>query len=210
MAEHRAVRTRRRLGSVRVRVLLSLGVVLGFGAVGTVAYWSDSATISGTTFSSGTLDLMVGGTTADQLAGPGGTWNHTELSISDMLPGEGVAKLVTIKNAGTTPLVYNGVISTDNTSLGSNLLATISKDGTASNTGTQAGGDRTGTCTGGTSWATDLSLTTTPQTIAPAAITLQPNDTTSICFAIGLSASTGDAFQNKSTTVTMLFTAAQP
>jgi len=210
MAEHRAARRRGRLGSVRVRVLLSLGVVLGFGAIGTVAYWSDSATVGGTTFSSGTLDLMVGGTTADQLAGPGGTWNYTALSLADMLPGEGVAKLVTIKNGGTTPLVYNGVISTDNANLGSFLLATISKDGTASNSGTQAGGNRTGSCTGGVGWATDLSLTTTPHTIAPASITLQPGATTSICFAIRLSSSAGDAFQNKSTTATMLFTAAQP
>ena len=42
--------------SDRVRAVLSLGIVLGFGAVGTLAYWTDDATASGATFESGTLN----------------------------------------------------------------------------------------------------------------------------------------------------------
>ena len=44
----------------RVRALLSLGLLLGITQVGTLASWTDSATVQGGGFSSGTLDLTVG------------------------------------------------------------------------------------------------------------------------------------------------------
>ena len=57
MVEHSA--PRRRTG--RIRALLALGVVLGLGSVTTGAYWTDDATITGITISSGKLDLKVDG-----------------------------------------------------------------------------------------------------------------------------------------------------
>ena len=45
------------LRSARSRAALSLGVVLAVGATGTFAAWTDSANLTGTTFTSGTLDV---------------------------------------------------------------------------------------------------------------------------------------------------------
>lgn len=213
MSDHRAPRPSHlwaMITSVPLRAALCLGMLLGFGAIGTVAYWSDSATVAGGSFSAGSLDLQVGATTADQLAGQGGTWNYTALTLFDMIPGESVARSLTIKNTGTTALTYNGVISTTSATLGTNLQATIVKDGAVSNSGSQAAGNRAGVCGTGTTWQTNLPLSTTTQPVTTATVTLQPGATTTLCVKIGLGSATPGTFQTKSTSVTMLFTANQP
>ena len=58
MAEHR--RSRPRLWqSRRLRAVLSLWIVAAALVTGTYAYWTDDVTITGTSFTSGTLDLQV-------------------------------------------------------------------------------------------------------------------------------------------------------
>ena len=51
----------RALRSARVRAALSLGVVATVGATGTFAYWTDSVTIAGATFTAASIDLQVNG-----------------------------------------------------------------------------------------------------------------------------------------------------
>lgn len=214
MAEHRLLRctrVRHALGSTRLRLLLCLGLVFAPGAVGTFAYWTDTATISGITITSGTLDLMVGDTaTADELEGQGGTWNYAAFTMDAMLPGESIAKPVTIKNAGTTPLTYNGKLSSSNNDFAGNLSVSISAGATLGNSGSQAAGDRNGTCTGGSAWWTDKSVTAATPDMAPAAVTLAPGASTSLCVRAELDANAQNAVQGKSTVLTMLFAANQP
>ena len=43
----------------RVRAVLALGTVVGLSPVGTLASWTDTVPITGTTFKSGTIDLQL-------------------------------------------------------------------------------------------------------------------------------------------------------
>lgn len=61
-------RLRERVTSVRVRAVLSLGIVLGLGSVSTLAYWTDTGTMTTGSIQAGTLDLQPG----RQPAGSGG------------------------------------------------------------------------------------------------------------------------------------------
>src|SRR5690554_5897895 len=83
--------------SIPVRLLLSAGLILGFGAVGTMAYWTDQATLSTGTVSSGSLDLQIGGRNPQtgQIAwdkgGEGTRWNYAVVELDNVAPGESVA-----------------------------------------------------------------------------------------------------------------------
>jgi predicted ribosomally synthesized peptide with SipW-like signal peptide len=215
MADHRSPRRRgirAAVTSVPLRLALSLGMLLGFGAVGTMASWSDTATITGGSFQSGRLDLQVGATAGDQLAGQGGSWAHTTLKMADMLPSEAVAAPLTIKNTGTTPLTYTGAFSVSTSSaLDQYLQLTVLKDSTVSNP--QVGDLRQGACSTGagvTTWKSDLSLTSSVKTVTPAAITLAPGAQTSLCVKVALMLSAPTEVQSLSTSVNLVFTANQP
>ena len=91
------------LRSARVRAALGLGVVATVGVTGTFAYWTDNATVSGTTFSTGSIDLKVNG--VDNVAG------YTSLTLANMVPGNSVAGVLTIRNNGTAPLKYTALTS---------------------------------------------------------------------------------------------------
>ncbi len=95
---HKVSRRASRRNAGRIRALLSLGVALGIGAVGTFAYWTDDVVISGSTFTSGTLDLQVNGENSIPA--------YTSLNMSNMVPGNSIAAVLTVKNNGTAPLKY--------------------------------------------------------------------------------------------------------
>ena len=100
MSEH-AVRRGSRLRSPRLRALLGLGLVSVLGATGTFAAWTDNAVVTGTTFTSGTIDLRVDN--QDSLPA------YTSLNLATMVPGNSTAAVLTIKNNGTAPLKYTAV-----------------------------------------------------------------------------------------------------
>ncbi|SDS29087.1 SipW-dependent-type signal peptide-containing protein [Microlunatus soli] len=202
----------RRRSSGKVRALLSLGMLLGITQVGTLAAWSDSATVSAGSFETGTLDLTVGEKSADQLAGQGGSWQHADLSLSDMAPGESVARMLTVGNGGSIALSYNGTVRTGQSLAGADgLVVSVVEDATAAtNTGTQAAANRQGSCTGGsaTSVAGDA-IGTDPRTIHSTAVDLAPDASKTYCVIVKLSADAPNAMQSKSSTVTVDFNAEQ-
>ena len=73
--------------------------MLGLGAVGTLAYWTDSVAITGGTFSAGHLDLQVNNSDAPPPV--------TSLAMSNMAPGESVAATFTVQNKGTVDFTYS-------------------------------------------------------------------------------------------------------
>ena len=99
---HGAPRGRRRqagwFGHGRTRALLSLGIIFGFGAVGTMAYWTDQGTMTTGDISAGTLDLRLNN--ASTLVGEGGTWNNSAFTASSLIPGESVAFSFLVRNDG--------------------------------------------------------------------------------------------------------------
>src|SRR5665811_496368 len=107
--------------SDRVRAVLSLGIVLGFGSVGTLAYWTDDATASGATFSSGTIDLIVGADATDAYA-------FTTLGLTNMVPGNSKAATITVNNNGTAPFKYtvaSAATNADTKALRDGLVAKV-------------------------------------------------------------------------------------
>ena len=138
MSKH--LRPKRRLRSQKLRALLGVGVLLGVGATGTFAYWTDDVVISGTTFTAGTIDLQVNNSDAP---------STTTLGMSAMVPGNTSAEVLTVKNNGTAPLKYTltgGLTGTDAAAY--NTAAALKL--TVVSAGTKSGSGNTSTCTGGT------------------------------------------------------------
>lgn len=194
MAAHRRDAPRRSVRSMRVRALLSLGVALGIGSVGTFASWTDNATVTGTTFTAGTLDLQVNN--ADSYA-------TTTLSMTAMVPGSTSSEVLAVKNNGTVPAKYTltggltGTNAADYSAAAANgLLLTIRLGGTKSGA----------TCTGGTALITDQPLTSTTSVTLLAQRPTSPlaasGGIESLCLQVKLSNTAPSTLQGKAATAT--------
>ena len=203
MAERTARHRNRRHGwsSPRVRALLALAGLLGGALVtGTFAYWTDDVTITGTTFTSGTLDLQVGG--ADSY-----TTSTLGMSSTPMVPGNTSAEVLAVQNNGDVPLKY-----TLTGGLGGTDAAAFSADGALSLTvvsgGTRSGSGNAATCTGGTVIYGPTALTdvTTTALIGTRRGPIAPAGSESLCFQISFSASAASTLQGKTATATFTAT----
>lgn len=173
--------------------------MLGLGAVGTLAVWTDEATATAT-FSAGTLDLKLkalpGGTPADSTA-------MTSLNLTDMYPGVSQAATVEVSNSGSVPLSYvlagstageEGGLGGD---LGSALQVSLYAGGTATN------GGSTGSCTGGLLiGSADNSLSGPLLAARP----LAPAETELLCVLVALPLTADNDLQGTSTTATLTLT----
>lgn len=208
----------RAVASVPVRLLLSLGLVLGFAAVGTTAYWADTATFTTGRIEAGSLDLQLGGRNPEnpseiiwQAIGQDKEWNYSVLQLDNVSPGESVAMELWIRNIGSTPLTFTGVGTATSDDLGTYLRASTWYMGDASNTGTRDAVNRTGTCSGGTQWWNEHPLTTTPEVVRPGnvPVALTPNQEIRVCMLAGLAANAPNDYQGKSTTIKVVLTGKQ-
>lgn len=137
MAKHSTPRLRRIAGglrSTRTRAVLSLGVVLGFGAVGTLAYWTDSASLAGGTFTAGNLDIKLSGVDNDPAA------FTTDFAMTNMQPGDTKAAVVDVQNAGSLGFTYTATGNAPG-ALAPSLVFTVVPGGTI------VGGECAGTST---------------------------------------------------------------
>lgn len=179
-------------GSVRLKALLSLGMVLGLGAVGTLAAWTDESTATAT-FSAGTLDLKLGtlpeGPFTDTVA-------LTTLDMPAMYPGVSKAGMVSLSNSGSVPLSYT-LAGTGTGTLGAALKVSVYAGGTATNDAT------TGTCSGTLLGTADLPLT---GTLVSAARTLPAATTESLCLLVKLPSTAANTLQGTTSTATFTFT----
>lgn len=98
-------------GRGRTRALLSLGLLLTLGVVGTSAYWTDTATLTGGTITSGSMDLQL--QTASGAGAVGTGTGHTEsgIAISNLTPSESYAFPVTVRNVGNADFTYTATVS---------------------------------------------------------------------------------------------------
>ena len=114
-----------------LRALLSLGMVVGLGATGTYAYWTDTVSVTGTTITAGTIDLKVNN--SDTVT------DFTTMNVTTMVPGDSTAGVVTVKNSGTAPLKYYVDASPSNADgkgLGAALAVKVTGDSATSGSGT--------------------------------------------------------------------------
>jgi predicted ribosomally synthesized peptide with SipW-like signal peptide len=204
MAEHRAAPARRsprsRFGSVRVRALLCLGLVLGVFVTGTYAFWTDDVTITGSTFTAGVLDLQVNN--ADSY-----TTTTLGMSSTPMVPGNTSAEVLTVKNNGNVPLKYTltgGLAGTDAAAYNTaaSIKLTVVAGGTRSGTGNAA------TCTGGTTIYGPTALTNTTSTaiIGTRRGPIAAAGTEALCFQVTFDTAAPSSLQGKTATATFTAT----
>jgi predicted ribosomally synthesized peptide with SipW-like signal peptide len=186
--------------SRRLRAVLSLGVVAVALVAGTYAYWTDDVTITGTSFTAGTLDLQVNGSDAY-------TTTTLGMSSTPMVPGNTSAEVLTVKNNGTVPLKYTitgGLGGTDAAafSTAAAIKLTIVSGGTRTGTGNAA------TCTGGTTIFGPTALTNVTSTaiIGTRRGPLAAAGTEALCFQITFDAAAPSTLQGKTATATFTAT----
>lgn len=202
MADHSpAHRILRSLRSARVRALLTLGLLLGFGAVTTLAYWTDTATVTTGSFTSGTLNLKVDGVEGNPTA-----YSLTSFTASNLVPGESIAGSFAVQNTGNVDFTYTATGTASGT-LAPDLRFTVKTGATASNTG--SAGSRVGSCTGGTAQSSGLTYTSTAQTVAGTAQTVVAGGSQTFCVIATLDPTTPLADGGKSATASFVVTAKQ-
>ena len=135
--EHR--RERRWFGRGRTRALLSVGILLGFGAVATSAYWTDRGKVTGTSFSSGALHIDLPG--FNQVRGETYTWSG--LSLSNLTPGTSKSATIVVSKHSIGDVTFSHRVRATATNVSGNLAGaltvTVQRGGTSNGT----------TCTGG-------------------------------------------------------------
>jgi predicted ribosomally synthesized peptide with SipW-like signal peptide len=144
-----------------VRYLLSAGTVIGVSVTGTLAVWSDSVTVSGTTFTTGTIDLQVNN--LDTVTG------YTSLNLPPMVPGNSAAGVLTVKNNGTAPLKYYvdaSASNTDTKGLGAALVVKVTNDGSTTGSAPAVTCGGTALASTGTTFAANLVSSTAPRLLA--------------------------------------------
>lgn len=184
-----------------LRGILSLGMVVGLGATGTYAYWTDQATITGTTITAGTIDLKAstdGGTT--YVDNPS---DFTTMNVQSMVPGDTTAGVITIKNTGTAPLKYwidASGSNADTKGLAAALVAKVTLDTATS--GNQPAVTCAGAAVGGsgTTFSTSLMGTSTTGRLLAAGATEK------ICIQAGLPSSANTSLQGATTDLTFTVT----
>ena len=179
------------LRSARVRAALSLGVVLSVGATGTFAYWTDSVSVSGTTFTAGTIDLKVNGN--DTVTG------YTSLNISNLVPGNSVAAVLTVANSGTAPMKYTAATTATNTDtkdLRSALVVKVTGD--TATPGASPAATCAGTALASSGTTLNGSLISTGRLLAAGA-----NE--KVCVQVSLPAAASTSLQGATTDVVLTF-----
>lgn len=191
--------------------MLSLGAVgflaLGFGAQGTFAFWTDQATVTTGSFSSGTLDITLNGQLAGS-AGNGGTTTPAGFSLLNMVPGESQSFSFPVTNNGNVGLTYAITGAATGTLVPAMQFSVFSGSANAQ-TGTASGGNRAGTCTG-TALISNQSFASPTTVVADAAKrALVAGATENICVVVTLPTSVGNEFQGKTLTASLVFDAKQ-
>ncbi|MFZ2177726.1 MAG: SipW-dependent-type signal peptide-containing protein [Rhodococcus sp. (in: high G+C Gram-positive bacteria)] len=188
---------------VRVRAILALGIVLGLGAVGTLALWSNSAVATSGVFSTGTIDLRVNEVDTYSFTGTSG------LTMTNMLPGESRAATLQVQNKlSTLPVTYSMAAGT---AAGSPLLADyiqLRVFGSASPTNAASGGLNTGSCSGAQIASAALRAGASVPVITAPQPLVAATGTQDLCFVAALAANAPLSVQSQTlATITLTFNA---
>ena len=168
---------------------MAAGMVVGLGAVGTMAVWTDQSTATSGQFTTGSVDLKVGSPAVDN--NPPAF--ATDLALANMAPGASKQAVLRVNNAGTLPFTYTLSSTATNNGTGNNQL------GAAMQLEIYAGA----TCSG-TVINTPAKLDGTNLT-APRPLAAGANE--SLCFKATLPAGANTALQGQTTVATFTLTA---
>lgn len=183
-------RVRTALTGTRTRAVLSLGIVVGLGAVGTLAAWTDSATATTGMFSTGSIILKLDGNRT--------THAFTTLTKTGMLPGDSVAQMLPVTNNGSTNFAYVAKVTASGpTELASMLDVKVFAGGTANGTA----------CSGGTAAGSATMVTGTSVDLIAARTLAATTGTDNLCFQVSLKPTATTAAQGKSVSAAFEFVA---
>lgn len=174
-------------GWTRTRAVLSLGMILGLGAVGTMAAWSDTATATTGMFSTSSIQMKVDGKRP--------TSSFTKLNKTSMLPGNSTAGDIKVENTGT--IDYKWAVSASGS--GSSELVgklTVSLHESGVNNGSTCTGPLIGTA---------QSLSTSPTLVSGRALAAGASDT--VCIQVKVASDAGKDQQFKIADLGFNFTA---
>lgn len=168
----------RETGWTRLRAVLSLGMVLGLGAVGTMANWSDTATATTGTFATREAKLEI------KLNQQRPSYTFAALNKINLARGASVAGMLPVNNTGDVDFTYTVAAQTADEgtatygganagTFAQNLTVAVFAGGTASAT----------TCTGGTS-VTSTTLALGSKAIISAPRALAHGATENLCFQL--------------------------
>lgn len=196
---HAAARPSRIGGTWSPAVLALVGALGLTGGLGTQAYWNDTATVTGDTLTSGSLDLLVDGEQGNPT-----TYTWISLAMSDMAPGEAKAATLTLKNNGTTPFTVSAT-ATASGNLDPHVTARVVRAGSATTDTTYP---RQEACNGG-SQAFNETLGSSGKTVIASTSTINPGGTLVVCVSLTLATDAPNAAQGQSYTPVFVFTATQ-
>ncbi len=175
------------LSSTRVRALLSLGMVLGLGAVGTLAAWSSTVVATSGQFTTGTVDITINNSN-DPVT-------YASAPLTGLFPGSITSGAFTVRNVGSTYFSYS--VAVTGTGLGAFFDVTVRKDGSV-----------TAPCTDGTAVTPSLAPLPANLQIAPVAAPLAATSGVQVlCVSLRLSPDAPASAQSSTGNVSLLFTA---
>ena len=181
--------------SIRLRPLLAAGAVIGLGTVATFASFTDNDTAS-TMFSTGTVNLA--------LAAPGSdVRNWTTLGMDNAKPGDVTYAPLVVSNIGTLDFTYD--MATTVIPAG-NPLADVLQITVVSGS---AACDATAFATGAVPVASGKLATLSLSGRTLSAKTSTTTDSETLCFKAELPSTADNSLQDKSSVVTLKFTATQ-
>lgn len=188
---------RHAMTSLKLRAVLTAGLLLGVGATATGAFWTQSVSVPATSFTAGTIDLQLN----DQASG---NYPFTSLALADMLPGNSYAATVTVQNKAQAKLRFTMDARAAGT-LGSSLNVTLYWGGTATNSGF------TGTCSG-TAVGPASTLSASDQTLITSAVTdarpaISGGGSQVLCVLVSLPTTASASLAGQSTAATFTFRA---
>ena len=182
------------------KILATVGVISAFIVImmlSALALFTDTASVPANSFTTGTVDITTSPTTA-------------LVTFSAMAPGDQVTAPITVTNAGTLQLRYAITGTTTENVLAAQLDLTV-KSGVTTCTNGGFGTDGTVIyATGDLGNTTAVNLVGNPATGSQAGDrTLNAAANEILCFNVSLPLSSGNAFQNLTSTATFDFIAEQ-
>ncbi|QEP08382.1 SipW-dependent-type signal peptide-containing protein [Glutamicibacter sp. ZJUTW] len=132
--------------SVQIKAILSMGILVGLGAVSTLAAWTGTATAT-SSITAAKVSLGVGATAS----GATSASYTVPLSSVNWYPGVSAAALVVVKNTSSVPLPYSikgSITESGVVELGKAMAVVVKIGSTVSGTAPNA------TCSGGTTLIT--------------------------------------------------------
>ena len=182
---------------MQVKALLSMGILVGFGAVSTLAAWSGTATAT-STISAATVSLGVGNTAVD-------TKTYTvPLGTDKWYPGMSKAAVVVVKNTSSMDVPYSIAGSLTETGTGTlgNALSVSVKTGS-----TVTGSAPNATCSGTGNTVVDKVAGNAFPVPKLRPDMLAPGSWETLCVQYSLPSTAPNTVQGNSTTVKLTFTA---